>query len=183
MSNTISSQKYPSGGAKIGNALLSGFDRSMLAITDFIGPRVTDIISGQISKGIRGNIFSETDINSISLIEWKKRYAGYTAFSLGSIVGQESDDTEMNWWALIRNKDGIAYVEAFDFSDGISGPREIYELLTILKLLSVHGSIALHESSPIQIRAKMLWLLRSHWVTWKFTKNEWNETWVYILNK
>jgi hypothetical protein len=68
MSNTVS-QRYPSGAEKIGNALLSGFDRSMSAITGFIGPRVSTIISDEISKGIGKNIFSETDINNISLTE------------------------------------------------------------------------------------------------------------------
>lgn len=182
MSNTVS-QRYPSGAEKIGNALLSGFDRSMSAITGFIGPRVSTIISDEISKGIGKNIFSETDINNISLTEWKRRYAGYMVFSLGNVVGQQSEDGEMNWWALIKNKNGIAHVEAFDFSDSIPGPKEIYELITILKLINIHGSLGLHESSPIQIREKMLWLLKAHGIQWRFDKNQWNETGVYIFTK
>lgn len=74
MSNTLSTQRYLGRAERFGNALLSGFDRSMLAITNFVGPKVTDIISGRVAKGVVGesrekNTFSESDINNISLSE------------------------------------------------------------------------------------------------------------------
>lgn len=62
----------------------------------------------------------------------------------------------MNWGVLLINKDGVPHIESFVFSEGTVRTREIYELLTILKLVRVHGSIALHESSPIEVRSKIL---------------------------
>ena len=179
--------KYPGKFQKTLNAISAWFDKGMLSITNFIWPRVTGIIAGEISKGIAGNIFSEDEINSISAKKWKGKYVGHTVLSLQNKDGQENEASKIDWWVVIGtiqiDKQSFASVQSFDLSDNMNKPREMYELLTILKLINIHGYIVLHESSPIQIRERMLWLLKAHGVKWKFDKNQWNETGVYIFTR
>ncbi len=183
MSNTIPEQLTANTDRErpFGKVLVWGLHRGMLSITNLISPRVSSIVSEGTSMSKER--FSEMDIDSISVTEWKRRYKGYVALSWWDVIGQEHEDAELNWWALVSDNVGTQQIQSFQLSDTVSGSREMYELLTILKLLSIHGSIALHQSSPIQITRKMLWLLRAHGLTWRFEKKQWNETGVYIFTK
>lgn len=148
-----------------------------------------NFLANQIKRGIDGIVFSEQDINNISVKKWSWRYTWYQTFSYGDTIGQVETlgHSEVNWGALLGtvkvDMDTFPYVQVLEISEALSKEQKIYQLLTILKLVTIHWTVALHESSPIRIGSWMLGLLSAHGIHWKFDKNNWNETGIYIFSK
>lgn len=158
-------------------------------ITNAMGNIWDTLMANQVKMGIWNNIFSQDEIDDITLNAGTGRYRWYQIFSYGNVVGQIEGPihSEVNWAILMDyirvDGDIFPYMQVLELSDALTEDRKLYQLLTILKLIQVHWSMALHQSGPIRIDSWMLGLLRAHGINWKFDKNNWNETGIYIFSK